>query len=343
MNTRYFFTSLTRISNLNRRPFTVRPCLRAEWSMGDYIVGEVNPDPSRLPIELYNGRMINVAEGDLVIGARGTRHATLEATGDWTEIGPDGEMHALTGAGLMGKVSSRSSLLPPLLSLTYRGHVQLDDLRTNMQDFAGPESEHAFSLPVVLIYGTSMSSGKTTVGRIIIRQLKKLGLRVVGVKLTGAGRYRDILSLHDAGADHIFDFVDVGLPSTICPPGVFREVAQRLLGRIAQETADVAVIEVGASPLEPYNGEIAIDLLRPHIRCKVLCSSDPYAVVGVTTAFHLKPDFVAGVTTSTRAGIELVEKLAGVPALNVLNKKSHGPLIEILQEKLFTRTEQGRD
>lgn len=41
-------------------------------------------------------------------------------------------------------------------------------------------------------------------------------LRVAGAKLTGAGRYRDILAMSDAGAEIIQGFVDVGLLSNAC-------------------------------------------------------------------------------------------------------------------------------
>ena len=44
-------------------------------------------------------------------------------------------------------------------------------------------------------------AGKTTVAKVIIRHLRHAGLRVAGTKLTGAGRYRDVLSMSDAGAE----------------------------------------------------------------------------------------------------------------------------------------------
>ena len=79
-----------------------------------------------------------------------------------------------------------------------------------MRDYAQDVSEREFELPVVLLVGTSMSAGKTTSAKVIVRLLREAGLVVVGAKLTGAGRYRDILAMQDAGADYIFDFVDAG-------------------------------------------------------------------------------------------------------------------------------------
>ncbi len=69
-----------------------------------------------------------------------------------------------------------------------------------------------------------MSAGKTTTGRLIVHELHDMGHKVIGAKLTGAGRYRDVLSFRDAGAAAVFDFVDAGLPSTVEPEAKFREV-----------------------------------------------------------------------------------------------------------------------
>jgi hypothetical protein len=228
-------------------------------------------------------------------------------------------MEALTGAGLSGKATSRSALLPSLPSHLYKGYVLIGREKATMRGYAPDVSEREFELPVVLLVGTSMFAGKTTSAKVIVRLLKGEGLAVVGAKPTGAGRYRDILSMQDAGAQHIFDFVDAGLPSTVVPEKEYRKILRRLLSRIAAADAEVLVAEVGASPLEPYNGAAAIEEIGPNVRCTVLSASDPYAVTGVTSAFGTRPDLVTGLATSTSAGIELVEKLSGIKALNVLD------------------------
>ena len=106
---------------------------------------------------------------------------------------------------------------------------------------------------------------------------------------------------------------------------------------MASVEADVVVAEAGASPLEPYNGAIAIEEIGPNVRCTVLCASDPYAVSGVITAFRKYPDLVAGLATSTEAGIELVEKLSCIEALNILEGHSVPKLRAILEDALGFR------
>lgn len=336
MDRRPFCTSMTRISPLpeERETLRIEELPRDGWETGDYVAVEVVSSSAGQRIELTSGRMVEVAEGDLVLGALGRRHATLEATGSWEEVGPDGRISFLTGAGLLGAVTSLSSVLPPLTSAVYRGHVHRDGAPARMRDFVASVPDRDYRIPTVLLIGTSMSAGKTTAARKIIRQLKSADLGVVAAKLTGAGRYRDVLTMGDAGADAIFDFMDVGLPSTVCPAETYRPALDGLLSRMAGTDADVAVVEVGASPLEPYNGETAIDGIRHAVRCTVLCASDPYAVVGVMEAYGARPDLVTGVASNTRAGVELTETLTGVPTLDVRDKSARPELRGLLEDTL---------
>lgn len=341
MSARYIFTSLTRIADFKNNDFSVQPLGRSDWSAGDYIVAVVTEaGDGRLKAELTNGRMMDVMVGDIIIGALGVRHATLEATGDWTKVGDDGYMHLLTGAGLMGKLTSKSIHIPQVIELKYKGHVLVEGHKCGMRDFVLSVAEREFDIPVILMVGTSMSAGKTTASRIITRQLKEAGLRVVGAKLAGAGRYKDILTVKDAGADEVYDFVDVGMPSSIIQADEYRRALKSLLSMLAHTEADVAVIEIGSSPLEPYNGDIAIHEISKQVRCTVLCASDPYAVLGVMTSFDLKPDLATGIATNTIAGIELIERLCEVPAINIIDPE-HLPALrskleETLGRELFT-------
>lgn len=327
----YFFSSVTRNSDLWEKPFQVEPLPREQWATGDFAVGRVIGKRNRLyRCETKTGRMAEMVRGDLLVGAFGMRAATLEGVGDWRRIGDDLEMDALTGAGLLGKATSTSPMLPELMRLKYQGHVVREGRKISMGDFVPRTDPEPFHMPVILIIGTSMSSGKTSAGRVIIRALTYIGQEVVAAKLTGAARYADILSYRDSGAREVFDFVDVGLPSTVCEPELFEDALAQLLTRIQRSGADVLVAEAGASPLEPYNGSVAVEAIRKLTRFTVLCASDPYAVVGVQTAFKQRPDLVAGPAANTDAAIALVEKLAGVQALNLLDRRCYPVLKDML-------------
>jgi hypothetical protein len=330
-----FLASVTRISDLTPTNFTSAPLAREHWDTGDYVVGKVQDIRGHLcALELPDGRMIEVMEDDLVVGALGTRIATLEAVGDWRDIDDSGEFNALTAAGLFGKNTSLSPFISSPMPLQYQGHVLRNEAKVTMRGSL-PEIEITdFDIPIILIVGTSMSAGKTTSGRVIVHLLSQMGLNVVGAKLTGAARYRDMLSFKDAGASAIYDFVDAGLPSTAVDEASYREALPYLLSLIARDKPDVLVAEAGASPLEPYNGAIAKEMIRENVKFKLLCAQDPYAVVGVQQAFQRTPDLVAGGAANTDAAIALVHKLSGLPALNLVDPANRQKLGAMLRKAL---------
>ena len=311
--------SLARIADFNTDPFAVEALPRGDWETGDYVEAEVTGERTRFySVECTTGEMIDVDPGDRVIGAFGHRAATLEGVGSWEDI-EGKEMNALTSAGLIGRFTSISRLLPRPMRLRYTGHVTRSGRKVRMQEFAIEAAPRELQLPAILMVGTSMSAGKTMTGKFACQILAELGYRVVGTKLTGAGRYRDILSFRKHGAAEIYDFVDAGLPSTVVSEEEFRHAIRPLLSHIAGRDADFMVVEAGASPLEPYNGAAAIEELGANVRCRILCATDPYAVVGVQQAYGLRPDLVAGPATNTSAALDLVEKLTGLPGLNIID------------------------
>ena len=330
-----FLASVTRISDLTPTNFTSAPLAREHWDTGDYVVGKVLDTRGHLSaLELPAGRMIEVMEDDLVVGAFGKRVATLEAVGDWRSIDDSGELNALTAAGLFGKNTSLSPFISSPMPLQYQGHVMRNDEKVTMRGSL-PEIEIAdFDVPVILIVGTSMSAGKTMSGRVIVHMLSQMGLNVVGAKLTGAARYRDMLSFKDAGASAVYDFVDAGLPSSAVDEDLYREALPYLLSLIARDKPDVLVAEAGASPLEPYNGAVAKEMIRDNVRFKLLCAQDPYAVVGVQQAFQRTPDLVSGGAANTEAAIALVHKLTGLPALNLVDPANRAQLESMLRKAL---------
>lgn len=348
MRARPMLGSVTRIADLGQPPFDVRDVPAEEWTSGDYVMVEVLdvPRASTGGFELPDGRGVTAMTGDFLVGALARRFATLEATGSFEAVGDDGVMHVLTDAGCMGTLTSRSRFSPELIEVVYRGHVFVDGSRSNMRAWAPSDTGADFDIPVVLIVGTSMSAGKTHAGRVAVRSLLEMGHRVLGAKLTGAGRRRDSLAFGDAGAHYVFDFMDAGLPTTVCPPEEYREAVGGLLSTFMDTSATVAVIEAGASPLEPYNGATLVDLLGDRVVYTILCASDPYAVEGIKVAWDRTFDLVAGPAANTAAGVQLVRRLTSLRALDLNDDASRPELRERLGAALgsldpYTDTEGG--
>ena len=325
--------SVARLADFDGRPPEIGPRDRARWANGDFVVCEML-DEGPFRIEIPSGENDSISRGDHLIGALGTRAATLQAVGTWSAVEDDLLLDTLTPAGVLGRCTSASLPPPPMAKVRYLGHATRNGEPCTMHGAVEPIPERALKAPVVLIIGTSMDAGKTVSAVAIVRELTGMGLRVAGAKLTGVGRYRDILAMRRAGAFFITDFVEAGLPSTIAPVDEYEIALLHIRSSLAAQEPDVVVAEAGASPLEPYNGDAAVRLLADNVQMTVLCASDPYAVVGVITAFNKEPDLIAGRATSTSASIALVEKLASIPALNVLDPASGPDLAALLRRHL---------
>ena len=325
------YGSITRIAGLAGGRFAVEPRPRDEWRTGDYVVGEVAADaPRSYTLEWPDGHMGEVVPGDLVVGALGGRAATLELVGDWRSIGDDLRMEALTAAAVFGRCTSRAVTSPSPMPLQYQGHVIRDGTVARMAECVTLPRSRQFALPVIQVIGTSMECGKTTAAKVVIRRLRQRQLRVAGAKFTGVARYRDVLAMRDAGADYVLDFVDAGLPSSLLPADEFAACVDRMLLMIADRRADVLVVELGASPMEPYNGGVALERLRDYVRLTILAASDLYAALGAIDRLSCKPDLVVGRVASSSAGVSIVEQSTGIPTFNPLNLASLNVLDEIL-------------
>ncbi len=332
---RVILPSLTRITDFDRRSPDVGQLPREQWSRGDYIVVEMLEDgPDSYGVETVDGNLLEMFPGDRLIGALGTRAATLEVVGDWREISDDLEMQTLTAAGVLGVCTSASLQSAELANVRYVGHALRDGEPCRMKDFVTPAGDRRLEAPVILIIGTSMDSGKTVAAVAAVRELVAAGRRVAGAKVTGVGRLRDILAMEKSGAGPIMDFVDVGLPSTVVPPDEYEKSLRLLCSKLAESDPDVVIIEAGASPLEPYCGDVAMKVLAEQVSLTILCASDPYAVLGVIEAFGSKPDLVSGRATSTEAGVRLIEKMTGVPALNLIDRSTGPAFATFLDERL---------
>lgn len=327
--------SITRVAGFEERPPELEPLGRELWETGDFVVCEMTGSGvGEYEIETPSGEPAVIRPGDRLIGALGTRAATLQVVGDWHAVGEGEPLETLNAAGVLGRCTSMAFGAPAPAQLRYLGHAMRDGERCTMKSVVEPLPERRLSAPVILIIGTSMEAGKTVAAVALTRQLKRMGLRVAGTKVTGVGRFRDISAMRDAGADHVADFVDAGLPSTVVPDDEFQAALERLESNLSAAEPDIVIAEAGASPLEPYNGELAVRHFKDKLCAIVLCASDPYAVVGVIQAFGVQPDLISGRATSTEAGIELIGKLAGIPALNLLDPDRSPELEGFLRERL---------
>ena len=347
-----YYGSLTRIADLHTIPYTIEEAPRSIWATGDYIVGRFVGQGEEANLELADESLHPLQLNDLVVGALGDRQATYEIVGTWQLIDEASHpviMEMICGSGIFGIETSRCSKHPPSPRFIYEGHCFRLDKKVCMKDFAPKENKREMpQSKVILLVGSSMSSGKTFTGRSIIDIIKKdFGVqKVAAAKFTGAGYNHDIRQFTEAGADFVCDFVDVGCPSTAMSAEEYREtVLPAILTLLAEQNADVIVGELGASPFEKYNGvEVLKTLLvsdtRPVHVYLVLCASDAYGVVGlrqVLVSEGLTTDIlgVSGMAACNSAAADLVKRVSGLQAFNLKDPVSVNNLRMLLKKCLL--------
>lgn len=224
---------------------------------GDIVLGQVaEAGGSTARMENIFGRDENLFEGDRVLAVLGNRRS---GTSEYGGIPPEGWdiakkpiVDLLCHGGILGELEDipRHMTRRPT-RIKIEGLARRGGRNVNTKDFF-PEWESVLlpSAPLVVVCGTSAESGKTTTAAALIQALKSFGYRVAATKLTGTGRYRDLLALRDAGADAFFDFPDVGLPSTYTSRERFLPAIRTLLNKLNREHPDIIVAELGGDIIE---------------------------------------------------------------------------------------------
>lgn len=295
----------------------------------------LNSKSSYNTLELTSGRMAKVSRGDIIVGALGHRKALFGYSGHLPEELAIGDtIQVLNIGGVLGICDSiNANFGPPfdaevlgaVLEFPYLGErigvpsrAGIDRLETDAPIDTG-------NIPVVVLAGTSMDSGKTAAASAIVSRLRHHGHTVDAFKATGVSLRRDILAMEDAGARNTSIFTDYGVITTTEQNGP--PVTRMMLTRLAANRPDVIVFELGDGLLGAYGVEAILKDagIRASITCLVLCANDPVAAWGgvklLNDEFALRPDVVTGPATDNLVGTNLIRDRLGIPAFNAI---THG-------------------
>jgi len=289
-------------------------------------------------LELVTGRMAKINPGDIIAGVLGYRRALKGFVGDVPEtLAPADRLHLLNLGGLVGRCLGHHHSLNNAIEVEVIGMPVRDGRQLNIGEGAiEPRDDLATSIPLVLVAGTCMNSGKTYAATEIIKHLTRVGLRVAAAKLAGVACLRDTLNMQDHGAVQTLSFLDCGLPSTV---GVktLAPVAKGIIGRLADAEPDCIVIELGDGIIGGY----AVDTIFHDAQllggtaAVVFCANDFVGAWGgreILASRGVKIDVVSGPVTDSSMGEEYVQRELGLPAANALN---HGErLALIVKERL---------
>jgi hypothetical protein len=274
-------------------------------------------------LELPSGRLAKINRGDVFVGVLGRRRALKGFVGDVPDSVKAGDrLHLLNMGGVIGVCKGHHSSLSDAIGVEVLGVVTDElGLPRNIGDNAlEPADFLVTSVPVVVIAGTCMNSGKTVAATEIIKQAHQRGLKVCGAKLSGVACLRDTLNMEDHGAFRTASFLDCGLPSTV---GIddLAPVAKGILNHLNGFQPDLIVVELGDGIVGGYAVDSVLqdEEFRRAIASFVFCASDYVGVVGgmaVLEKFGIEIDIVAGSVTDSKMGEDFVESEYGIKAGN---------------------------
>lgn len=290
-------------------------------------------------IELADGRMSKIVQGDVIVGALGRRMALKGYVGEIpAAVRPGDRLHLLNLGGVIGRCTSASRDLGKPIEVEVLGFVAKGGRPLNIAEAALPASpELRASKPLILVAASCMNAGKTVAACAILKGLSDRGLRVAAAKLSGVACLKDTLAMQDHGAVRALSFLDCGIPSTAGRSDL-RPVARTLLTELNRDAElDAIVVELGDGIIGDYGvGSVLKDReIRRFAKALVFCATDLVAAWGGAAYLRdlgFAPDLISGPATDNEVGLRHVAQELRLPAINALGDPSK--LAAFVEERL---------
>jgi hypothetical protein len=299
-----------RLDNLRPRP-------------GDVALVRVDRIGHHHLLETGSDRRLRVYKGDRLMCVFGDRYATDVYEGRVHDVA---KLHLLTGSGLVGTVVARHRDIGHPTALSFLGY--LADRNGEKINLKARLFRSAPLTPqptdVILVVGTGMSTGKTTVTRKVLQALAARGVRAGGCKLTGTASPRDLCEYRATGAVHATDFSDYGFPSTYgATVAELVRLFECMVAACAEKGARIVVMEIADGILQR---ETAMVLecreLRSRIRGLLLaagCSSSALFAADSLEKSGLPVWAVSGLITNAPL---FVKEFAGRSSIPVASSRT---------------------
>lgn len=284
-------------------------------------------------LELTSGRMAKIYKGDLIAGVLGARKALAGIVGIVPKtINPDDKLQILNLGGVIGKAISwnKDIVTKPITVKVIGGILDQNHHNINIHNFKSksPIKLNKKGAPLIVIAGTAMNSGKTTVATELIHFLVEYkNLKVVAAKLTGVATQKDLLAMKDAGAVKILSFHDLGLTSTLNNHNSVIPIAKTILNKLNEIDPDIIVVELGDGIIGWYGVDklLSDEEFVNAINFTVVCAQDLVGAKGaidVLSKANLTVNFFSGPVTNNTAGTDYLEQKLNIPAQDLRSDKT---------------------
>jgi hypothetical protein len=293
--------------------------------VGDVLYAEVERLGHHGEVINKHGRHHRLVRGSRLIGVIGSRYAPDE----FEVMVPDEvgrHLDLASRGGVLGELVTRNSAATTPTRVRVMGHV-VDAAGTRLNTLDYPFLPDAERRPepgsrLVLVCGTAMNAGKTTVASSCCWALAAMGHEVHAAKLTGTANVNDILRMNDAGASAYCDFSYLGYPSTyMLGSDDLRRILLSIEAKYATNPRGFWVVELADGILQRETAMMLADeTVRGRIHRLLFAARDTFGALGgieiLRTRFGLAPDAISGIIASSPL---LVRELAEHSAIPIIN------------------------
>ena len=306
------------------------PTQRQNPAPGDVVIARVGRLGWHRVIELASGEEHSISPGETAAVVLGSRYATCEFDGAIPRSLVEGDdLHLLNVGGVAGHIKRATSSLNNPTTLRYMG-TAVDETNSVLSTFSGAlEPREESRLDVLLVIGTAMDSGKTTLASRAIELLVGAGFRVGGAKLTGTSRMKDIYRMQRAGAVAVCDFLDAGYPSTYgATTDELERIFTALMTYLKDQGADMMVLEVADSVFQPETEAVlSSPVIMDRIKMIIGAASDSMAAYGMYAYLKethgVAPDFISGIIISQPLCVRELKRRIVTPLLENRPQSKH--------------------
>ncbi len=281
-------------------------------------------------LELTSGRMSTMQKGDILVVALGSRRALKGFVGEVPKKLKVGDViHILNLGGVAGICTSANvKEVGNALKVRVLGAVLSSKGKPlNIKDYKlfEPIDDLKMKVPIIVVSGTCMNVGKTSIACEIIKSATRKGLTVYSAKLAGIAALKDTENMKDYGAKKTVSIVDAGFTSTVISPIDSVRVTKGALQYLAKDKPDLIVVEFGDGVLGEYGVlEILSDpQVQQSIRAHVGCAHDPAGALmlyEICKSIGAPLDVISGPVTDNSVGISFISKHLKITGFNALNQ-----------------------
>lgn len=320
--------------------------------VGDVGVFEVIHIGKHHSIQSDLKRNVTIIEGDHIMAAFGTRYATAQFEG-YVPAHVNQELHILGGGGTIGVIESMHDKYEDIgptklrmigLAIDRKGNVI--NAKAMMQKQMIPFSGVAASTTkVILSLGSSMDSGKTTSAAFLVHGLKKAGMNVAYIKLTGTVYTKDADLAWDLGADVVADFGDYGFPSTyLCNEEELLSLYESLLLKVLPYQLDYVIMEI-ADGLYQRETRMLLTNYRfiSTIHKVIFSAGDSLAAINgvqLLKKWGIHPFFLSGLLTASPLLIKEVKENTHVPVFTIEELADGKTVVDMLANSIAHASNQ---